>query len=388
MTRLDLPGGSRLGAIAGLIGTFLTVGCWLGADLPPFPAKLARPEAGDVVLVEDNVIVFDASGSIDRKLDFPDSKAVLQSYLAGMPPGTYRVALRVLGGREDAQLELQALDRFELVRHAEELSWTGRETPLAAVLSEYLEPFADRHGRAAVVVFSDGVPTRHGRYVGPEETLEAARRLMAKRPGELCYHTVQVGADPRGQALLTSLAALSDCGSYRVLDDIDGAEALYAFQQQIYNGPPPPAPKRARAVTDLDHDGVDDRFDQCARTPAGARVDDRGCWVIEDWVFAHDSARILPEQETALAQVVEVLAANPELRVRLDGHTDAVGAARYNFDLGERRARSVAAYLSSHGIETSRLEVRSLGPTRPIAPNDTAEGRSRNRRVELRIIGR
>jgi OOP family OmpA-OmpF porin len=367
------------------------IAAWLGACaepyLDPYPARLARPHGGEVVLVEDNVIIFDASGSIDRKVDFPDEKAVLESYLAGMPPGTYRVALRVLGGREDAQLPLDRFDRFELRQHARELGWTGRETPLARVLDEYREPFAARTGRAAVVVFTDGVPTRYGKYIGPEETIESARALHARHGGELCYHAVQVGQDPRGPALLQAMADLGDCGSFRTLDDLDGADALYSFQQQIYNGPPPPVVVTERAITDLDGDGVDDRFDRCARTPAGAEVDERGCWVIEDYVFDHDRATIRPQHEDALQAVAAVLGANPGLRIRLDGHTDATGAARYNFDLGERRAQAVSSWLAEHGIDAARLETRSFGASRPVAPDDTDAGREKNRRVELSIIG-
>ncbi|MBW2383994.1 MAG: OmpA family protein [Deltaproteobacteria bacterium] len=366
--------------------TIAITGC-AAPYVEPYPARLARPTDGDVVLVEDNLIIFDASGSIDRLVDFPNEKAVLEAFLAGMPPGTYRVALRVLGGREDAQVHLATFDRFELRQHARKVGWTGRQTPLAQVLDDYREEFATRAGRVAVIVFTDGVPTRYGKYIGPEETVEAARRLHARHPGELCYHTVQVGMDPRGPALLRGMAELGECGSFRTIDALDGADALHAFQMQIYNGPPPPiVAKRARAMTDLDGDGVDDRFDRCARTPAGAKVDERGCWVIEDYVFDHDQATIRPQHEATLEAVVRVLAANPGVRVRLDGHTDATGAAAYNFDLGKRRAEALAVWLIDHGIDALRLEVHSFGPGRPVAPNDTQQGRRKNRRVELSII--
>jgi outer membrane protein OmpA-like peptidoglycan-associated protein len=371
------------------VAVAITAAAWGCAApyLDPYPARLARPMDGNVVLVENNVIIFDASGSIGRQVDFPDEKAVLESFLLGMPPGRYRVALRVLGGREGDQLHLATFDRLELRRHAREIKWTGRHTPLAQVLEEYAEVFANGEGRTAMIVFTDGVPTRYGKYIGPEETLDAARRLHGRQGGDLCFHTVQVGADPRGPDLLRAMSEISGCGSFRTLDELDGADSLYAFQQQIYNGPAPPvAPTRPRAITDLDGDGVDDRFDRCARTPDGARVDDRGCWVIEDYVFEHDRSAIRPEHESTLVSVLEVLTANPRVRVRLDGHTDSTGAAKYNFDLGERRAEAVAAWLREHGIDASRLESRSFGASRPVAPNDMPEGRRKNRRVELSII--
>ena len=233
------------------------------------------------------------------------------------------------------------------------------------------------------------MPTRYGKYIGPEETLAAASALVARHEGEVCFHTLQIGADPRGPALLETLAEMSACGSFHNLADVDDRDALYAFQQQIFNGPaPPPAPRKARAMTDLDEDGVDDRFDRCARTPLGAVVDERGCWVIEDYVFETDRAAILPEHRGPLDAIVVVLERNPKLRVRIDGHTDDTGAATYNFDLGERRAATVSRYLQAHGIADARLELRSFGAARPIASNDSLVGRTRNRRVELSVIDR
>jgi outer membrane protein OmpA-like peptidoglycan-associated protein len=85
-------------------------------------------------------------------------------------------------------------------------------------------------------------------------------------------------------------------------------------------------------------------------------------------------------------EVIPELRADPSLSVEIDGHTDAVGSDEYNEKLSEQRARSVASYLVSRGIESSRVTTRGLGETQPVATNDTAEGRARNRRVELRVM--
>lgn len=377
---------ARLGL--GLVILLGSVGGCLGVpDRTPYPARITRPQAGDVVLVEDSVVVFDASGSIDRELDFPGEKAVLRSYVEGMPAGTYRSALRVLGGRDDAQLELEPFDRFELRRRAAEMHWTGRETPLSQILDEYAERLSGRTGRAAFVIFSDGVPTRHGRYAGTEDTLASAARIIERHPGEVCFHAVQVGRDPRGPDLLEALARLSDCGSFRPIDALDDGDALLVFQRAVYTGPAPPEPPPApRRMTDLDRDGVDDRLDRCPRTPVGARVDDRGCWVIEDTVFETGSARILDAQRAALEDVQQVLLANPGMRIRLDGHTDDTGTVEFNRSLSERRAAAVRDDLVRGGIEADRIAIRAFGSTRPIDTNDTPEGRRRNRRVEISVV--
>ncbi len=373
-------------AALGLVGA---IACATSPYIEPFATRVARPESGEIVLVTDFLMVFDASGSIDRRLVFPHEKAFLESFVLAMPPGRYRAGLAILGGRERDQLEPVPFDRFHLHRRARDASWTGRETPLAAVLAERAAKLEGPPGRFAFVILSDGVPTRYGKYVGPDETLAAARQLVDGYPGEICLHTLQIGSDERGPALLEALAEMSPCGSFRNMDEVSNRDALYAYQQSIFNGPaPPPKVYAPRTMTDLDEDGVDDRLDRCARTPRGAVVDARGCWVIQDYVFATNRATIVPEHEDTLGAIVDVLERNPGLRIRIDGHTDDTGTAAYNFDLAERRAGSVSAYLQAHGIAADRLELRSFGPARPIAPNDSDAGRSQNRRVELSVIDR
>jgi outer membrane protein OmpA-like peptidoglycan-associated protein len=77
---------------------------------------------------------------------------------------------------------------------------------------------------------------------------------------------------------------------------------------------------------------------------------------------------------------------NADLKLRVEGHTDNVGAAAANQSLSERRAQSVKAWLVSHGIAEDRLSIKGFGDTRPVADNSTDEGKTKNRRVELAKI--
>jgi OOP family OmpA-OmpF porin len=87
-----------------------------------------------------------------------------------------------------------------------------------------------------------------------------------------------------------------------------------------------------------------------------------------------------------LDQAIDTLKRYPNVRVEVDGHTDSVGTDAYNQKLSERRAQGVYDYLTSHGIESSRLDgPKGFGESQPIDTNDTAEGRQRNRRVELKV---
>jgi outer membrane protein OmpA-like peptidoglycan-associated protein len=101
--------------------------------------------------------------------------------------------------------------------------------------------------------------------------------------------------------------------------------------------------------------------------------------------FDTDSDRLRPESNGVLDRTVAVLKARPTLKVRVEGHTDAVATPAYNLDLSRRRAAAVADYLKRGGIEPSRLATAGFGSDRPVASNDTGLGRAQNRRVELAV---
>ena len=105
-----------------------------------------------------------------------------------------------------------------------------------------------------------------------------------------------------------------------------------------------------------------------------------------DVLFDFDKAEIKPEFTAEVDAAAELLLANPDVTVRIDGHTDSIGTEEYNQGLSERRAEAVAAYLEAAGVSRDRMTVAGFGETQPVASNDTAEGRALNRRVEIDLI--
>jgi outer membrane protein OmpA-like peptidoglycan-associated protein len=95
---------------------------------------------------------------------------------------------------------------------------------------------------------------------------------------------------------------------------------------------------------------------------------------------------LLPESQPELASLAAWLAANPNVRVRIEGHTDNQGSAAYNLDLSTRRARGVYLELIHKGIDPNRLEFNGFGLKNPIDSNETDRGRARNRRTEVLIL--
>jgi outer membrane protein OmpA-like peptidoglycan-associated protein len=102
--------------------------------------------------------------------------------------------------------------------------------------------------------------------------------------------------------------------------------------------------------------------------------------------FATNEAIIQPQFRPTLDQVASVLQQYNQTYIDVYGHTDSTGSDAYNQALSERRAQSVAGYLSSHGIQSARIGTRGFGETQPIASNDTEEGKAANRRVEIKVV--
>ncbi len=104
--------------------------------------------------------------------------------------------------------------------------------------------------------------------------------------------------------------------------------------------------------------------------------------------FDYNSDRLKPESYPELDRLVEFLKKNPSIEIEVSGHTDNIGSYDYNLQLSYRRALAVVNYLVNKGIDRGRLIARGYGSSKPIATNDTPEGRARNRRVEVKIINK
>lgn len=99
--------------------------------------------------------------------------------------------------------------------------------------------------------------------------------------------------------------------------------------------------------------------------------------------FDLDKATIRPDAQPTLAEINALLAADPALKLSIDGHTDSSGDAAHNRTLSTARARSVLGALVGLGVDPARLKSRGFGPDKPVADNTTDAGRAKNRRVEL-----
>ncbi len=148
-------------------------------------------------------------------------------------------------------------------------------------------------------------------------------------------------------------------------------------------------------VPDSDGDGVNDEEDKCPNLP-GVK-ENHGCPIVKEEVvkkvnvaagnifFATGNAKLLPKSFKSLNEVVNILNADRDLKLDIEGHTDNTGSAKTNQPLSEKRAKAVLDYLKSKRVDENRLQSAGFGPDRPIADNKTAKGRTLNRRVELKL---
>jgi outer membrane protein OmpA-like peptidoglycan-associated protein len=102
-------------------------------------------------------------------------------------------------------------------------------------------------------------------------------------------------------------------------------------------------------------------------------------------LFPSGKADLLPGAQTSLTQIAEVIRDQPNKKVLVEGHTDARGTEASNLTLSKARADSVGAFLGSRGVPSDHITTSGLGSSRPIADNNSPEGRANNRRVELVI---
>ena len=104
-----------------------------------------------------------------------------------------------------------------------------------------------------------------------------------------------------------------------------------------------------------------------------------------DVLFEPRKATLAPAAADIAHQIAEVIRKNPGKQIRIEGHTDNTGSPDFNERLSRERAESVRRALVAEGLSSDLIEVQGFGSSRPIASNDTAEGRSKNRRVVVLI---
>ncbi len=198
-------------------------------------------------------------------------------------------------------------------------------------------------------------------------------------------------------------ASMKDTDGDGIPDDVDACPMEpedHKNPDPLDGCPTPSVPAAPPVEEDTDNDGIPDSKDACPKEPGQPDPDPakNGCprfihlegstiRILQQVHFQTGSATILADSFPMLTEIAQLLKANADIKkMMVEGHTDNRGNAAMNLDLSKRRAASVRTWLVDHGVEDARLSSEGYGLTRPVASNDTDEGRAANRRVEFKIL--
>jgi OOP family OmpA-OmpF porin len=270
----------------------------------------------------------------------------------------------------------------------------GGHSPAGLAIGATSKIVGSTEGKTAVIVISDGEKLK-------DEPLMKVKTLKKQFGYRTCLYTIWVGSKTESKEFMEKLAAEMRCGFSVTADDIATSEGMSDFVRKVFfamdsdgdgvpddtdecPGTPPGIQVDAvGCAVDSDGDGVADDVDACPDTPRGAIVDNRGCWVVKGVKFDYKKWDVKPQFNTNLDNIIDLLKRTPGLNIRVEGHTDNIGSKKYNLELSNKRAQAIKDYLVGNGIDQSRITSIGLGFSRPIAGNDTKEGRALNRRAEL-----
>lgn len=222
-----------------------------------------------------------------------------------------------------------------------------RRTPMGNGLIDLDPVLASLDGKTAVIMVTDGASN-----IGADPVAQA-QALYAKYQGKVCFHVISYADTDQGRMIIDEIRALNSCsvpadGSGLVAD----AAVLDKFVEDVF-------------------------FTEAAEPQA---MDET---IVFRLNFDFDKSNIKEEMVPILEQAQMLLQERPELNYVVEGWTDSIGTDAYNLGLSKRRADSVTAWLTSHGIAKSRLEPVGKGESTKF-DNTTDDGRYQNRRVEIR----
>lgn len=358
----------------------------------------AQVRAGDYAQKVDNfIVILDTSGSMAEpykgEIKLNTAREIVSRMNATIPDLNLKGELRMFGRIATFSQQFTQLlwgptnySKSGLDSGLQKVERGRGESPLNLAINAAAGDFASIQGRTAVIIVTDA----NKEYMNYDAAVKAAQGMKAQYGDRLCIYPVQIGKDPEAKKVLDKIAGAGQCGFATNVAQISSSGDMAAFVEQVFLTKVEKVEVVEKVVVvkkpapmDTDGDGVYDDQDQCPNTPKGAKVDERGCWVLSDVFFDFDKYNIKPQFDSELDAVAKVLNNNPSVKIQIEGNTDNIGKKKYNMGLSERRAKSVMEYLVKAGIDKNRLSIIGYGFSRPIATNSTPEGRALNRRVEL-----
>jgi len=314
--------------------------------------------------VDSFIVLLDTSGSMKEESGgrpkIQSAEDLVASFNSAVPPVDFKAGLVIFGrgagtcmgyGAADDLYGLTAYQSADFARALGSIECAASTTPIADAIGNATAMLAEEKGSSAVIIVSDF------KWSDPDAVTAAVAELKAQHGDKVCLHTVKVGSDPMGDALIAGITAVAGCDSAVAAGDIASGAAMSTYVADTLMAP------------------VERELQYEKHTVSAVTLFDFDRSVLKDQGKAE--LRNLGAEIRAKGMSVG--------DINVTGYTDSVGSDAYNQALSVRRAAAVKAFLVSEGIDAGIIDVMGKGESDPVASNDTAAGRAENRRVEIEV---
>ena len=243
----------------------------------------------------------------------------------------------------------------------------SRFTPMGDGINSLHALLDQTQGQTAVILVSDGKANK-----GPDP-VKVAGETYSKYP-DICFHVISFADNEKGETTLRQISQIGNCVYVEAGDLLKHEGMLKQFVQDVFYKDVEEAP--AVIVPEKIIKPVPRKIIK----PVPKRI------ILHGVQFDLNSANIQPVGIPVLDENIKLLKQYPERRIVIEAHTDSMGSEDYNSKLSLERSEAIYNYFISQGISANRMKTIGRGETRPIADNNTAEGRALNRRVEIQIL--
>ncbi len=336
----------------------------------------AKLKTGNYVQnAETFLILFDLTGSMNDQYGvlskFEQEKILVNLFNNTVPDLKLTAGLREFG-ENYANFQITKLDygmaaynRADLGKAVEKLSGPMGKTPLGHAIDAAGKDLQNVPGKIALIVFSDGEDVEDA----PAKAAAAVKNQYGDR---ICIYTVQLGNSPLGAKVLDGIAKAGQCGIFVKGDSVNSDAGMTGFVERIFLAAGPAAPSPV--------------VEEKAKKAPAAAAPERKVTISLNVQFDTGKAVIKPKYNNEIKKVADFMKQYPGTTATIEGHTDNVGKEAYNIKLSQKRADAIVKYLVTKlKIDKSRLKAVGYGPKKPVASNDTAEGKQQNRRVEAQL---
>ena len=356
--------------VRSLLVAFISLGLLYGCSgNPPYSPSPYAPVQLDpsayVPRVDSFVVILDASASMGHKYQgrskYNDAMDSVYRMNQTIPPLDYQAGLTAFssgtcldGASTQMLYGMTVYQRADFDSALNSVACAGGTSPLAGAVDVSAQGLAATSGDTAVIIVSDF------QKIDSSMTIDAINRMQAASGGRLCVHTVSIGNNDWDQKIADGISSNSDCGSAVTAGDIASPDKMAEYVTAVLLAPAPPM----AAVV---------QYEKNTMSTAA--------------LFDFDKAVLKEAGKVALHELGDAIKAKGAKVVDIDiiGHTDSVGPAEYNMGLSIRRAEAVRDYIVSEGIDATIIDVGGEGENNPLASNDTTEGRTENRRVDINV---